>query len=229
MNKYLSPKIALLAIIIISSACSDKTEPAPQQEIKTGGFTPVIEPKINNETADSRKIAADIAKQECISSIENKKVIYQNNMATGNFWSAAQAIKPCADLLKERNLIDLVKNAEIKSHIEDIKNPGKSPGDKALAMEMLARDYPNDYLKFKPEAEKLLEAKDKQAKLDEKKRKKSEGVLIGMKHQDVLGSSWGKPLNINKTTTAHGTHEQWVYGGNNYLYFEDGILTSIQN
>lgn len=64
---------------------------------------------------------------------------------------------------------------------------------------------------------------------EEKARKKSKGVRIGMTKQDVLDSSWGKPNHINTTTTKYGVHEQWRYDGYNYLYFENGILTSIQN
>lgn len=62
-----------------------------------------------------------------------------------------------------------------------------------------------------------------------KTRKKSEGVRIGMTQEEVLKSNWGKPNHINKTTTANGEHEQWVYGNGNYLYFDGGILTTIQN
>lgn len=69
---------------------------------------------------------------------------------------------------------------------------------------------------------------DKQVKAD-KARKKKEGVLIGMTEQDVLDSSWGRPENVNTTTTAYGTRSQWVYRSGNYLYFEDGKLTSIQH
>jgi hypothetical protein len=55
------------------------------------------------------------------------------------------------------------------------------------------------------------------------------GVRIGMSADAVLTkSSWGKPASVNRTTTAYGTREQWVYGGN-YLYFTNGILTAIQN
>lgn len=61
-----------------------------------------------------------------------------------------------------------------------------------------------------------------------KAQKKREGVRIGMSEQDVLDSSWGKPTKVNRTTSKYGVHEQWVYGGG-YLYFEDGVLTSIQN
>ena len=38
----------------------------------------------------------------------------------------------------------------------------------------------------------------------------------------------GNPQKINKTTTIYGTSEQWVYYGL-YLYFENGILTTIQD
>ena len=41
--------------------------------------------------------------------------------------------------------------------------------------------------------------------------------------------AWGKPRSINKTTGSWGTHEQWVYGSGNYLYFSGNKLTSIQN
>jgi hypothetical protein len=58
---------------------------------------------------------------------------------------------------------------------------------------------------------------------------KRTGVTIGMTQEDVLASSWGKPSRVNRSTYSFGVHEQWVYGGRNYLYFKNGILTSIQN
>jgi len=53
-------------------------------------------------------------------------------------------------------------------------------------------------------------------------------VRIGMTKEQAI-ASWGNPDDINKTTSSFGTHEQWVYGLSSYLYFEDGILTTIQN
>lgn len=52
---------------------------------------------------------------------------------------------------------------------------------------------------------------------------------IGMTKNEVLNSTWGKPRDINKTTTRYGTREQWCYNGNKYIYFEDGIVISIQD
>lgn len=54
-------------------------------------------------------------------------------------------------------------------------------------------------------------------------------IAIGMSKQDVLNlNKWGKPKDINKTTTSFGTTEQWVYSTSRYLYFENGELTAIQ-
>lgn len=55
------------------------------------------------------------------------------------------------------------------------------------------------------------------------------GVSIGMTAKQVRASNWGGPESINRSTGSYGTHEQWVYGGGNYIYFENGIVSSIQN
>jgi tetratricopeptide (TPR) repeat protein len=49
---------------------------------------------------------------------------------------------------------------------------------------------------------------------------------IGMTADEVRNSTWGYPDDINKTVTSYGTTEQWVYG-NKYIYFRDGVVTSI--
>lgn len=53
-------------------------------------------------------------------------------------------------------------------------------------------------------------------------------VVLGFSKQMCI-EAWGEPDHINKSTGSWGTHEQWVYGSGNYLYFENGKLTSIQN
>lgn len=51
---------------------------------------------------------------------------------------------------------------------------------------------------------------------------------IGMSAEQVRNSTWGEPKEINKTTYAWGTSEQWVYSGYRYIYLDDGIVTAIQ-
>lgn len=50
---------------------------------------------------------------------------------------------------------------------------------------------------------------------------------IGMTKSEVLNSTWGSPKKKNITENSYGTHEQWVYSGNRYIYFDNGIVTSI--
>lgn len=49
-----------------------------------------------------------------------------------------------------------------------------------------------------------------------------------MTQEQVIISSWGKPNKINRTTTANGTYEQWVYLNYKYIYLDNGIVTAIQ-
>lgn len=50
---------------------------------------------------------------------------------------------------------------------------------------------------------------------------------IGMSSEEVKNSSWGYPQSKNITKTANGTNEQWVYKNNEYIYFDNNIVTAI--
>lgn len=52
-------------------------------------------------------------------------------------------------------------------------------------------------------------------------------VVIGMTKDQCI-ESWGHPTRINRTTTASRVSEQWVYS-RRYLYFENGVLVTIQD
>jgi hypothetical protein len=51
-------------------------------------------------------------------------------------------------------------------------------------------------------------------------------IFIGMTGEQVV-ASWGEPNNINRTITINVKHEQWIYA-HHYLYFDNGILTTMQ-
>ena len=53
-------------------------------------------------------------------------------------------------------------------------------------------------------------------------------VVIGMT-ADECRLAWGKPLNINRDLSASNATEQWVYSNDRYLYFDNGLLKSIQD
>jgi len=96
-----------------------------------------------------------------------------------------------------------------------------------------------EYIFSRPPQE-IYDAEEKAANIELNKRKISQaklaaemkargGVKIGMTVEQVLRSNWGKPRGVNRTTTPNGTHEQWIYGDRNFLYFVNGILTTIQD
>lgn len=55
---------------------------------------------------------------------------------------------------------------------------------------------------------------------------------VGMTATQTEKTTWGYPDKINKSTSATGVSEQWVYRRGNsskYLYFQNGKLTTIQD
>lgn len=58
-------------------------------------------------------------------------------------------------------------------------------------------------------------------------------IHVGMT-MDQVKRAWGPPSSINRTLTSRSIREQWVYhpfgeAHGNYVYFVDGIVTTIQN
>jgi len=53
-------------------------------------------------------------------------------------------------------------------------------------------------------------------------------IWIGMTKEMTL-ESWGEPNDINRSVGSWGVHEQWIYSSGQYLYFENGKLTSWQD
>ena len=86
------------------------------------------------------------------------------------------------------------------------------------------------YTDLSSKLQKKRDEEDKNKKIAEKIQKSKPGVKIGDTAEFVrTKSSWGSPSKVNRTITANGKHEQWVYGEHNYLYFDNDILTAIQN
>ncbi len=52
-------------------------------------------------------------------------------------------------------------------------------------------------------------------------------VLIGMTAAQAR-EAWGKPSSINRTESAYGAREQWVYGIGDYVYLRNDVVESVQ-
>jgi hypothetical protein len=78
---------------------------------------------------------------------------------------------------------------------------------------------------IKEENDKIIAQENENKRLEELKNTKP---YIGMSRDDLYRCAWGKPQDINKTTTSYGTSEQWCYYNYKYVYVDDGVVTSIQ-
>jgi hypothetical protein len=140
-------------------------------------------------------------------------------------------LTPCWNALGDADLTSLRDKAAAKAHLDEALNKKNRIEVRFDALHKVQSYDPEE---FKRHAQllatlrKALDAERAAAARAEATRKRREGVRLGMTREDVLASSWGRPRKVNSTTNRYGTHEQWVYDGG-YLYFEDGILTSVQN
>lgn len=50
---------------------------------------------------------------------------------------------------------------------------------------------------------------------------------VGMTKSEVERCAWGYPDKKNISTYSWGTSEQWVYRSRGYVYFENGVVTSV--
>lgn len=166
--------------------------------------------------------------------LEDKAMLaaYNQHIEKNEHWKASRTIAICAAKTGDPDLTAKVREAEAVSREQDATDIKATPDARLQAIEKLRELDPQRADKLQPLVPKL-EAAAKKAEAEAIKRqlaeKKKQGVRIGMTPEEVIQSMWGKPEKINRTTSAHGVREQWVYGGGNYLYFSNGKLETIQN
>jgi hypothetical protein len=166
-----------------------------------------------------------------VSSCEGKLAEYKELMNLKYYSLASLKLIGCSVSFPEKykNLAD---EAEVKSYEQVINDKNKSTTNRLDNLNKLIERFPLQSEKYEGLKKSLSVAVEKERKASEIKianLKKSQGVAIGMTQEEVLASSWGKPIKVNKTTTARRLSEQWVYGSGSYLYFESGLLVSIQH
>lgn len=152
------------------------------------------------------------------------------------FIQTVNKIKPTRKTLEVLNELakEMIEKSDdyslVSSYIySDILNEDVLALYKSKFSKEIARSEKENAEWKKQQEQAEAERKAEYAAKREKYERSQQGVRIGMTQEEVLLSNWGEPLDINKTTNAYGTSEQWVYRDYNYLYFEDGILTTIQN
>jgi hypothetical protein len=121
---------------------------------------------------------------------------------------------------------------EVDSSKEYVQFEGTSPSiDDIVAREKARQEkQAQEERKAQQRAEKKAE-QERAKRLQEQRRQAAKpSPRIGMTRQQVVNdSNWGRPYDINRTTSVSGVREQWVYDNRRYLYFDNGVLTAIQD
>ena len=176
---------------------------------------------------------------------------YESNLKDGRYAEALSSLNSANEISRvdgyseKRSECEMLKTSlssyksgeravELKNYdlaIMEFKNVNEKDKERyELAQQKIKEIIPKNIEKIKKDNEELKAQQEMQQRTEEfqKEMKKMRGITIGMSQQDVLDSIWGQPEDINKTTTKYGVSEQWVYSGYRYIYFDNGIVTAIQ-
>jgi hypothetical protein len=180
--------------------------------------------------------------QTCSGTIDEVMARYKSALKADNSsLKLAQWVAYCSDARKEPELLKIAQKVDYEEKVERLSDTGLTTSERIALLHELEVIEP-DNQKFKKERESLMLQESKLA-ADAKRRaekerlaaerqlakeKRSQGVSIGMTKEEALASSWGRPKSKNVHASSYGVTEQWVYGGQNYLYFRDGVLTDVQ-
>jgi hypothetical protein len=169
--------------------------------------------------------------ERCVSERSDQLQRARTLQAEGQHWKAHLLVYECAALMHEAEMTSLSRETEVAAMSARAGDEKESIAWRISSIERVAE--------LDVEAHRGLLTK--HAALFHRQRveqdaaarriaaeKRRQGVSVGMSQDDVAASSWGRPKQINRTTTARGTEEQWVYDGG-YLYFENGRLTAVQH
>lgn len=165
-------------------------------------------------------------------------------LATRDFAGAVSIVEECARITQDDELLGIRWKAEAGQIQEELAStPTKATverlrllrglrvrGDEFLTGAQVSELRRLERIEANDEERKAAVAKGEEARRRTAKQAErwKEGVSIGMTEQEVLDSSWGRPEHVNRTITAKGKDEQWVYGDGDYLYFQNGVLRTIQ-
>lgn len=211
---------ALLVLSVFMAGCEPSKPPPVVTAISSAQAAQIAREK---QEAEEARVLGD-----CRANAASQTAEYRKLMASKDFWAASGKLRRCSQVLDDPKLKALVADAEIKSSVRDVENTKAPAAERVRAYERLERDYPEQAKRFAKTAATLRQ----QAASEQVERRLATRFdrtpPLGASQSDVINSGWGYPRDTNKTTTSAGVREQWVYGPGKYLYFQNGVLTAIQ-
>ncbi|MFP3418099.1 hypothetical protein R0K30_01980 [Bacillus sp. SIMBA_154] len=228
MNKSI---LFILGTVFILSGCGQNkiTEESTSTKTVTVNEETSSDNDSHNLTEEDRRLIRLIKEEKFDEVISKTSEL--NNVFQKDYYFIASAFKKIKDLNEKKADVE---NYDSYAYIEAMLDKVKYSNDHSdLKFKQIKKDN-LDKIKS------LETLKTKNTKLDKNEIEEYERskqiedrtlnpqiVSIGMTEDDVLLNGWGRPTKVNTNFTKNRTLKQWVYKGNKYLYFENGILTSI--
>lgn len=199
--------------------------------VYTGGNDKDIETvKVDNEDYSVEQLEILSSTEKSLNEHYQKgEYLYAIESFKNVFKDSSLIVEPTDEILEIYNKVVYTYFDSIDKFNGDIHSRVQQKWLSEENIELINSRFNNEITLYEQEKIIQQEEEEKRKEQIDKEKRAKEGVRIGMTAEEVLMSNWGTPRDINKTTTTYGTREQWVYRNNNYLYFEDGILVTIQN
>ena len=128
---------------------------------------------------------------------------------------------------KLRNLSNYYEKADetTRDKLNEILKDNISP-EMFYTVYTYTLDYPDTYT-ISPALVNYYSADMKEVEKDISAENSKSDPAIGMTADEVKSSTWGEPTNISKTTTENNVSEMWSYDSKKYIFFDNGIVSSI--
>lgn len=217
---------ALISIAV--AACDLESGSRPADASRLAASTQIDDAARQAALKQQAEIEQIAATEECKSSLSAKTAEYRKRMAAREYLSAANSLRRCSQLLADAKIKAMVKDAEVRSYVSELSNGNASAANRLKAMDRLTRDYPDAAKKYEKDRAKISALASAERQEREFSGRFQRPIRIGDSESQVMSVGWGAPSKVNRTTTAAGVQEQWVYEGNRFLYFDNGRLTAIQ-
>ncbi|MGG1650410.1 hypothetical protein ABHN03_16530 [Paenibacillus sp. NRS-1775] len=226
--------ITFIAVLLSGCSLNEKVDSTPKlSDVKTSPDLNVAEhTSTNSDGSINEKVVEE--KEEPLESPQEKKSRWKRintAMENGEYTIVAENTILYKDLDAESSALYNYANYHISgqggeeySMMEYLGNI--PPGYNGKYSDII-REEKLDYKTMEEWEEEWEENKKIEAAVAEQMSKPV--PTIGMTSSEVIDSRWGRPQDVNRTTTEFGTSEQWVYSGYRYVYLEDGVVTAIQD
>jgi hypothetical protein len=219
--------LAILAVAFSTTACN----PSGTGEAQTSARQRTLQEIQSKQRAaeEQAEIERAAALATCRSKQADLLALHKKLLAEQNPNEAANTVRRCALLTKDSALEAALSQAETFQDRLTVSNAKATPSDRLRAYSALKSIDPKSVKKLEGEMNRLSLKEAERERLENHAKRWKNSVRLGQTSAEVVAAGWGRPDEINRTTTAAGVREQWVYGLRQYLYFENGVLTGIQD